>query len=160
MESLGIDLKLIIAQLVNFGILLFLLNRFLYKPVVSMLEGREEKINQGLKDAEEASKKLAEASNDSKKIQEKAYADAQDILKNAKEAASAEATEIVSKANNQADRTMKNAKEEASSLKDKTILEAKKEISDVVILALDKIVDKELTAEQKTKLTSKAIAEL
>jgi F-type H+-transporting ATPase subunit b len=160
MESLGIDLKLIIAQLVNFGILLFLLNKFLYKPVVNMLEERETKINQGLKDAEDASKKLAEASNDSKKIQEKAYADAQDILKNAKEAASAEATEIVSKANNQADRTMKNAKEEASSLKDKTMLEAKKEISDVVILALDKIVDKELTAEQKEKLTSKAISNL
>ena len=55
---------------------------------------------------------------------------------------------------------MKSAKEEAEGAKDKAMSSAKKELSDVVILALDKIVGNGLTSDQKDKLTSKAIQEL
>jgi F-type H+-transporting ATPase subunit b len=160
MESLGIDLKLIIAQLINFGILLFFLTKFLYKPVTKMLEERENKIGQGLKDAEEAATKLAKANDEAEKIQGKAFADANDILKNAKDAAAVESTEIIKKASEQAERTVRTAKEDAATEKANIFNEAKKGISDVVILALNKIVGKELTDEQKTKLSNKAISEL
>lgn len=160
MESLGIDLKLLIAQVVNFIIVMLLLWKFAYTPVLKMLNDRKEKIAQGITDSEEAAKSLAKAEDEASKIRQKAYDDAKEILKNAKEAAESEGKGLVNKATEQADRTVKSAKEEAASLKDKTMSEAKKEISDVIIIALDKIVGKELTAEQKTKLTSKAIAEL
>lgn len=160
MEALGIDLKLLIAQIVNFLIVMFLLWKFAYTPILKMLTDRKEKIAQGLKDSEEADKRLKKAEIECEKIQEKAYADANEILKNAKAAATAEAAEIVKKASEQADRVMKTAKDEAAASKEKVLKEAKKEISDVVVIALDKIVGKELSDEQKTKLTSKAIADL
>lgn len=160
MEALGIDLKLLIAQIINFGILFFLLSKFAYKPILNILEERRMKVEQGIKDSEEAGKRLAEAEAEAEKIQEKAYKDANEILKNAKAAATEEASQIVKKASDQADRVMKGAKEEAASAKDKVMAEAKKEISDVVVIALDKIVGSELTVEQKNKLTSKAITEL
>ncbi len=160
MEVLGIDLKLIIAQIVNFALLFWLLSKFLYKPVTGLLEDRRVKIDKGLKDAEKAGKDRANAEVEAEKIAEKAYKDANEILKNAKAEATLEATGIVKKASEQADRIMANAKSEAATAKDKALKDAKGEISDVVVIALSKIVGDELTEEQKAKLTSKAIADL
>ncbi|MFA7253944.1 MAG: F0F1 ATP synthase subunit B [Patescibacteria group bacterium] len=160
MEALGIDLKLMIAQVVNFGILFFLLSKFAYKPIVKMIEERQTKVEQGLKDAEAAGKSRSEAEIDAEKIREQAYKDANEILKNAKEAANLEAGEIVKKASEQADRIMLTAKEEAASSKSKVLTEAKGEISSLIITALDKIVGKEIDSAQKEKLTRKAISEL
>lgn len=160
MEALGIDLKLLIAQIINFLIVMFLLRKFAYTPILNMLNDRKIKVEKGLSDSEEAAKRLKNAEDEAEKVMEKAYADANEILKNAKVAATAEATELVKKASQQADRIMKSAKEEASSAKEIAMSGAKKELSSVVILALDKIIGNELTSDQKDKLTSKAIAEL
>ena len=160
MEALGIDLKLIIAQTVNFLIVMFLLWKFAYTPILKMLSERQEKVEKGIKDAEASAKALAKAKDEAEKITGDAYAEANEILKNAKTVANSESAEIVKKAGDSADRIMKNAKDEAAAEKDKVMSEAKKEISDVVIIALDKIVTDELTPEQKANLTSRAISEL
>ncbi|NCN42517.1 ATP synthase F0 subunit B [Candidatus Berkelbacteria bacterium CG10_big_fil_rev_8_21_14_0_10_43_13] len=160
MEVLGIDVKLIIAQIVNFAILFFLLSKLLYKPITGLLEDRQTKIDKGLKDAEKAAKDRSGAEIEAEKIAEKAYKDANEILKNAKSEATAEAAAIIKKASEQADRIMANAKSEATLSKEKALKDAKTEISDVVVIALSKIVGDELTEEQKNKLTSKAIMEL
>jgi len=44
MEALGLDIRLLVAQLINFGLLIFLLNKFLYKPLIKMLDDRKKKI--------------------------------------------------------------------------------------------------------------------
>ena len=160
MDALGINLKLILAQIVNFGIVFFLLSKLLYKPVGNLLSERTKTIETGLKDAAKAGTDRANAEVEAEKIAEKAYKDANDILKNAHAEATLEATGIVKKASEQADRIMANAKSEAASAKDKALKDAKGEISDVVVIALSKIVGDELTEEQKVKLTSKAIMEL
>ncbi|MFA6963327.1 MAG: F0F1 ATP synthase subunit B [Patescibacteria group bacterium] len=160
MEALGIDLKLIIAQIINFGLLFFLLSKFAYKPILKMLTDRQEKIQKGLSDADKAAKKLAETEKEATEIRDKAFKEADEILKNAKVAALAETSAIGDKAAEQAERTIKNAKAEADQVKANVMKDAKKEISDVVIIALDKIVGTEFTAEEKKKMTSKAISEL
>ena len=73
MEALGIDLKLLIAQVVNFGILLFVLSKFLYKPVVTMLEERQKKAEQTIKDSDKATKTLIKSEDDADKVREQAY---------------------------------------------------------------------------------------
>lgn len=160
MEALGINLTSFIAQIINFLIVMFLLWKFAYKPVFGILETRQKKVEQGLKDAEKAAKDRGEAELEAEKIREKAYQEANEILKNAKEAANAESAELIKKSSDQADRIMANAKSEAASAKDKVMSEAKKEISDVVVIALNKIVREEFSDEEKKKLTSKAIQEL
>jgi F-type H+-transporting ATPase subunit b len=160
MESLGIDLKLIIAQLINFGILFFLLSKFAYKPIMNLLDTRQKKIEQGLADAEASAKKLADVEAETAKLMDKTSKDADQIMNNAKAAAKVEAAELIKKATDQADRTTKNAEAEAKSAKDNVVSEAKKELSNVIVMALDKIVGKELSEEEKKKLTSRAITEL
>jgi len=160
MAALGIDWKIIVTQIIAFVVLFFLLKKFLFGPITEMFEKRQKEIAEGLKNAEEADKKLKIAKDEAEKITGNAYAEANVILKDAKSVANSESAEIVKKASDSADRIMKNAKEEATAEKDKVMLEAKKEISDVVIIALDKIVTDELTPEQKNNLTSRAINEL
>ena len=54
MDALGINLPGLITQIVSFGILFFILSKLLYKPLVSMLDQRAEKISEGLNAAEKA----------------------------------------------------------------------------------------------------------
>lgn len=63
-SQLGINWKLLVAQTVNFLLLLVILRFTVYKPLLSMLKERREKIEQGLKDAEAAGKKLDEAESE------------------------------------------------------------------------------------------------
>lgn len=160
MESLGIDLKILIAQTVNFVIVMILLWKFAYNPIIKILDERKNKIAQGLKDAESAAKSKEETIVESRAISDKAHAEASEILKNAKESAVSEANEIIKKANDQADRILENAKNEAASMKDKILREAKGEIAGVVSLALDKIVNEELDRSTKEKITAIALKEL
>ena len=55
LSSLGIDLRLFLAQLINFSILLFVLFKFAYKPILNMMDERTEKIEKG---AAEPSKEI------------------------------------------------------------------------------------------------------
>lgn len=160
MEALGIDLKLLIAQIVNFLVLFVLLSKFLYKPITKLLSERQEKIAEGIANAEKAAKALNNAEKESEKIREKAYKEADEILKSAKDEANKEAAEIVKKASNQAQRTLDAISKEKASFKDQTLLEVKKETSDVIILALDKIVGGELTEAQKKEVTAKVLKEM
>jgi len=160
MESLGIDLKLVIAQLINFGILFWLLSKFAYKPIMNLLEERQKKIEQGLADAAASAKKLADVESKTAKMLESTEKEADKILSDAKITAKAEADEMIGKATDQAERTLKNAEKDAEAAKNSIVSEAKKELSGVVVMALDKIVGSQLDDEHKKKLSDKAIADL
>ena len=80
----GLEGKLFIAQIINFAILLFILKKFLYEPIANMLEERKTKIKQGLDDAENAKKALADADNQKILILKEAKIDADKILENTK----------------------------------------------------------------------------
>ena len=67
-QAFGIDARLILIQVVNFGLLMAALTYLLYKPVLKMLHDRQEKIAQGLKDAEEAGLARLEATEENKGI--------------------------------------------------------------------------------------------
>jgi len=160
MEALGIDLKLMIAQLVNFGILLFLLNKFLYKPITNMLDERKNKVETGIKDAESAKNNLENAEDQAEKIKTEAKTEANEILKNAHAQAILETSATIKKANDQVDRLIENAKSEAENMKKKALIEAKGEITGLIGLALDKVISDELSKDQKEKLTKSALADL
>ena len=73
LHKLGIDWKLLISQGVNFLILLVVLTKFVYRPLIRIMKERAEKIHKGLEDAEEAKRRLV--SIDAIKTQKLAEAD-------------------------------------------------------------------------------------
>ena len=68
LTQLGIDWKLLIAQIINFLVLLAILYKFLYKPVFKILHDREEKIEKSLRQAERIEKNLFESEAEKSKI--------------------------------------------------------------------------------------------
>lgn len=160
MESLGINLKLLIAQIVNFLILLLILRKFLYAPVLNMLDERRVKIEKGIKDGEEAEARLKSAEKNAADLIEKAEQKAQKILEEAKVEAKKAHDKILAEANEKTTKILQNAKEEATSLKENSLKSAKKELSTVVSLAVEKILSNDLSDIEKQNLTAKAIKEL
>lgn len=84
LKSLGFDPFMLGVQILNFLIIFYLLKRFLYKPVLNMVKQRENKISEGLKQAEDAAKTLEKALEEEKRILTKAQSASQALIEDAK----------------------------------------------------------------------------
>lgn len=148
MESLihafGIDLKLITIQIINFVVLAGALTYLLYKPVLKILREREEKIKQGMADAEEAKTAKLSALEDKKAVIEAAHKEAEAVSKRAEDYANVRAAEIISEADKTAADTMKSASEKAEALREVARKESEAEIAKLAVLATEKILKQEL----------------
>lgn len=160
MQEFAINFKILIAQVINFGIIFFLLAKFAYKPIMGILEERKNKITQGLEDAEKAADSLKSAEKKAQEIAEKAYSEAKIITNDAKSKAEKEAGEIVAKADKQAGQILNFANNEAAKAKNKALAEVRQHMASLIVLSLEKIIGNELDNNQKEKLTAKTIEDL
>jgi F-type H+-transporting ATPase subunit b len=87
MEALGINLGLLIVQLIAFTIVMLTLNAWVYKPMLDMMETRKKKIGQGLEDARVAAEARANAEKEAAKIIADAQAEASKVVREATERA-------------------------------------------------------------------------
>lgn len=138
-SAFGIDAKLIIIQLINFGILMVALGYFLYKPILRILDERAEKIAQGLKDAEAAAAAKAEADVEKQTILTGAHHEAGEVAKRAKAAADATAAGIVSGAQDKAAAVLADAEAKREQIKAAALKESEKEIASLAVLAAEKV---------------------
>lgn len=142
-EAFGIDVRLITVQIINFVILLGLLSYFLYKPVLKVLNDREEKIKQGISDAEAAAASKAEADTERKEIVAKAHHEAEEVNSRAKVAAEAKTAEILSEAEEKAAGVISSAEQKGVDIQNKARKESEDEIAKLAVLAAEKVLRKE-----------------
>lgn len=110
LKNFGFDPILLVAQIVNFLIILFLLKKFLYKPVLDMLKKRKDDIEKGVKDAEEGRLTLEKALEEEKKILRKAQGQSKKIIDDAGNQAIAIAQDIEQNSKKQAEKILQDAK--------------------------------------------------
>src|SRR3989344_7107536 len=84
MEALGVELPLLLTQILNFSIVLFVLNRFLYKPILKVLEERKRKIEEGLAWSEKAAVEEEKIAKRKQEVLREARDEARVIMDNAK----------------------------------------------------------------------------
>ena len=160
MDKLGIEPKLIIAQLVNFGIIMFVLTKLLYKPILSMLEKRRKKIEEGLALTEKM--KLEEEKMEVKKS--KMIADTRKegvvMIDEAKVQAKNEAKAIVEAAHKEADEIIAKGKVQAEAEREAM----KKDVqNEAVVLATGmakRLLSSVMTAETQHTVLAKHIKQL
>jgi F-type H+-transporting ATPase subunit b len=138
-NAFGIDARLIIIQLVNFGILMVALGYFLYKPILRILKEREEKIAQGLHDAEAAAQAKAEAGAEKQTILTNAHMEAGEVAKRAKAAADVTAADILATAQAKAGTVLADAEAKREQIKAAALKESEKEIATLAVLAAEKV---------------------
>ncbi|MBP9717374.1 MAG: ATP synthase F0 subunit B [Candidatus Pacebacteria bacterium] len=138
-ETFGLDLRLIIIQIVNFSILLFVLGYFLYNPILNLLKEREEKIAKGIKDAEAAARAKADADVAKQAVLTAAHDEARDINTRAKVTADEKAAEMVNEAEEKANAIVKTAEIRATEVAESIKKEAEGEIAKTAVLAVEKL---------------------
>ena len=151
MDALGIEWPLLLAQVVNFLMLLVLLRMFLYKPVLNMLNARKERIAQSMKDAERVSAAAREAEQEKAKVLEQARREAQEIRVQATRDAEKIAQDVRSRADLEATEIRMKAQVDAAKQAELALADANKQIADLAIMATEKLLGRELAnkAEQQ-----------
>lgn len=147
LRSLGVDWKLLIAQIINFLIILFVLKKFLFGPIVNLLTQRKKKIEQGLKDADEAKKHLEEANQQTRKLLADASAESEKIVKAAKSEIEQETKDRLEKAQNKSEEIIRQSRLQAAREQEQIVNKAKKEISDLAVAISEKILEREAGKE-------------
>jgi F-type H+-transporting ATPase subunit b len=156
-STFHIQWQLLAAQMVNFAIVVFVLWRFAYKPILKTLNERTSKIEKGVKDAEEAKKKLEEVSLEEKEILKKAKIEAQEILKKAEDSAKKEAENISVEAKKQTEKMIADAQKSIEQEKGKMIAEVKSEIAGLVVAATEKIIGEKMDEKKDKELIEEII---
>lgn len=137
--AFGLDGKLLLVQVVNFGILIVALYFFLYKPVLKMLEDRRQLVAKGVEDAQRAQEKLVGADTEAASIVTNADTEAAKLLALARDAGNNERVRLVKEAEARAAAIASDADARAKEASAKMLRESEKEIARLAVLAAEKI---------------------
>jgi F-type H+-transporting ATPase subunit b len=137
--AFGINWQLLLVQAINFGILLAALRYFLYRPVLKLIDERREKIAEGVKTAEAATRRLEEAKKEGDELVGSAAREAEGMVAAARVRADEKANEIVRSAEARADAALKDAAARAQEKSRQVLKESEREIARAAMLAAEKI---------------------
>lgn len=153
-DKLGIDLKLLIAQIVNFAILLFILTKLIYKPLLKVLDDRKKMIAKSVDDSKKIEDRLSAIEADRDKVLANAGREAMAIVEKAKKEAEEEHVKIIAAAKKEistlAERYRAQLKEEKSEIMN----EVKKEVAELIVLSSEKILGREFSKDDQSRLES------
>ena len=156
-EALGLNIKVLLAQLLNFAILFFVLYRFGYKPITGFIDERRKKIEDGIKNAEKAETKLAESKEKEKEIVLAAKREAAGIVKDAKDRAERKQKEMIEDARGEIGKLIDAEKLKIQAEKSETLKAIRKEVAGLVSLSLEKVLGKKIDAKADQELIEKAL---
>ena len=151
---------MLIAQLVNFTVVVLVLWFFALKPLIKTMNNRSNEIAKGLDDAKEAADRLVKVEEDVKAKLNKTKVEAAKILEQAREQAEEGKQANMEKTKAELENLIKKAKQQIASEKDKMVSQAKDELAGVVVSSLEKILSSGLSKDLDKKYIDKVLKEL
>ncbi|NCN58782.1 ATP synthase F0 subunit B [Candidatus Roizmanbacteria bacterium CG22_combo_CG10-13_8_21_14_all_38_20] len=112
LENIGINGRLLSFQIINFLVLIFILNKFLYKPVLKMIQDRQSEINKGLRLTEDMQIKEEGLVKDREKVLKRAREEAQALLEQKKQEAVKVREKIIAEARQEKEAIVASGKRE------------------------------------------------
>lgn len=159
LNKLGIDWRLLIAQIINFVILLLILKKFLYKPILKVLDDRSKKIDKSLKDAQKIESNLAEAKSEKEKEVLAGKMEANQIVEKAKEDSEKLKKEKVAETKKEIEKIIKEAKNEIKVEREEMVAGLRAELADLILLASGKLTGQSIDKQTHLALIDQAIEE-
>lgn len=157
LNAFGIDYKILLAQLVNFAILFFVLYKIGYKPIFTFLEDRRRKIASGVTMAEKAEAQLRAATEEKSALLAEAKKEASAIITKAHDAAEQKREEKIKQAKEEIAVIIAKEKEGLLAEKERTTKEIKAEIADLIAIALEKITGETIDMKKDGDMIRNAI---
>ena len=159
MEGLGISLPTLIAQIVNFAILLGLMYLVAYKPIMRMLDERSRKVKESMEQTELIKQQAERAEEDVRKQIKAAGKEGQEIVARAARAGEGTRQKAQQEARQEAESLITRARVEIQRERDEAIDGLRKEVADLTILAAGKVIDRSLDKEAHRRLIDKVLEE-
>jgi F-type H+-transporting ATPase subunit b len=152
MEALGINLGLIIVQIIAFIIVFLTLNAWVYQPLLNMMETRKQKIAQGLEDARVAAQAREDAEKQASKIIGDAQTEASKIVAEATERAATAGRDVKAAAEAEAAKARDAAIAEAEVERNRVLGDLRGQVASLAIAAANKLVGEALDEKKQRAL--------
>lgn len=156
-ETFHIDYRILIAQIINFGIVFAVLYFFALKPLMKIMAERTKKIEQGLNDAKEIERKLASTDEQYTAKMKEAKTEAAKIMEKAVQQAEEKRTEMINKAKEEIGAIINQEKAQMQSEKAKVLKEIKIEIAELVAVSLEKVLEGKLDEKKDREMIKKIV---
>jgi F-type H+-transporting ATPase subunit b len=160
MEQLGIDWRALTTQLISFSIVFFVLWRFAYKPIFTMLQLRRDKITESLANADRIKVELTKTEADRRKILADAGDQASHLIDEARAAAARVRETETQKAVAAAEQIVIKAREATTQDYARMLAELKREVGRLVVQTTATVTGKVLTAEDQKRLAEETEKQL
>jgi len=149
MEALGINLGLLIVQIVAFIIVFLALQAWVYKPLLNLLENRKKKIEQGMEDARVAAEARASAEREAAKIVADAQAKAAQVVNEANDRATKAALQVKTDAEQEIAKQRESTLAEASMERERILSDLRGQVATLAIAAAQKLVGEALDEKRQ-----------
>ena len=159
MEGLGINLPLIVAQIVNFLILFALLYFFGFKRILKMFDERSQRIRDSVEQADQVKAEAGRAEEENKKKLEAAAKEGQEAISRAMRAGEDARQRAQEDAKGEAAGLLEKARQEIERERNAVIGELRSEFADLAIVAAEKVIEKSLDKESHRELIDKVLDE-
>lgn len=157
---LEINPGLILWTILTFVIVLVILRRTAWKPLLTALKEREDSIRTSLHDAEEARNQAQKLLDENKKLMASAEEQSQRIIKEGRDMAERLKAEILEKANASSQQMVVQAREEIQREKESALTQLRSEVADLAITAAGKILDANLDPAKQRAIVDAAIRDI
>lgn len=159
-QTFGLEWSLFIAQVISFVIVVVLLQKFAYKPVLTMLEERRKRIAEGLANAEKIKTELARTEAARQEVLNNANAQANKLIEEARAAAARVQEQETQRAIAQAADIVTKAKQAAEAEHARMLADLKREVGRLVVDTTSKVTGKILTVDDQKRLAEETNKQL
>jgi F-type H+-transporting ATPase subunit b len=156
--SLGINWSVMVAQIVNFAILLAILGKFVYKPVLKMLDERKEGVAKALEREEKAAAKLAAADAEKEHILAQARAESQQLIDEAKKDGEGLKTKFVAAAKEEIAKLKADSDKRLKDERARLVTEVKGEIGGLIVDTIERTLGDVLDARTQGRMVEQALS--
>lgn len=158
-EALGINLPQLIAQIVNFAILLIVLRLVLFKPILKMLDERKQRIAEGLNAAEIARADAARAQANIESQLDQARKEGQEVVAGAQQIAARIQADAREQSAKDREAALERARVEINLERDRAIAELRGEFADLTVSAAERVINQSLDRQNHSRVIDEVIAE-
>jgi F-type H+-transporting ATPase subunit b len=158
--AIGLDVRSLLFQILNFAILLFLLQKFAYKPIVKVLEDRKRTIDESMKNAKDIENAKADMATTSQNVMHEAREQAQTVIKESKQQANDIIHTAEAQASEQAKRTIEQAQEKITQEMQLAKVSLKQDILGQVADSTEKIIKQKLDGEHDEAIVTETLNEV
>lgn len=156
--TLGLSWAGLIWQTVNFLVLLFLLQRFLYKPVVGMLDERAKRVRDSMEQAEAARRQAEQAEADRNTLLAETRREAEQIRARADEQAKRILSDAEARAQERQQHILDQAEASARQIEERVMAQVRAQLADLVVMATDRVTRGALDANAQRGLVQQFLA--